>query len=316
MSELLQPRELPGEPIASDELGDAYRASLRRDAVHQARVVWWALAHDANLEPSTVERVGAVITRFAARHRALGRARLADIDRQDAVGFLWARTRRGHDPAIATVHLRRTALRLLARTLVQLGEPLADPTAGVGVPAKTRSQLRPTDDDELSLVRIAAAGKIRGRTLAMATVALAEATATTGEIATIRWHAWDGESGLLLPGAGRIRARTATLTGWGSAALEGLAGQQLGDPDDLIAYHGGAEPGSQPSQAAVVSRLSRLLHLAGLDSPDLRPASIRLWQPARALAAGVRIETVARQLGHNSLDVTAEVLTWQWQDLS
>jgi integrase len=311
---LLLPRHLPGDPIAAEQLAAAYRYSLDRDTVHQARVVWWALHHDRDIEPSTVDRLGAAFARFAARQRTLGRQRLDTTTTEDAAAFLWATTRRGHQPAIATVHLRRASLRLGFRMLDFLDGPVTDPTAAVRLPPKTRSRLRPVDSVELGLVRIAAAGRTRNHARAEATVALAEATATTGEIAAVRWaDVHLGDSLVQLPGAGRVAARNGKLTDWGIGALKRHRQRERPEPHDLVAYRGDAAPGSQPSQAVIVNRLTKLMVGAGLDDTDLRPTSIRLWQAADALAAGARIEEAARLLGLASLDVTAAQLGYRWQ---
>lgn len=313
----LDPRELPGDPIPAGELAAAYRAALPCSTVHQARVVWWVLASDPDLELSTVTRIGPVIARFAARQRTLGRSRLDTVTVDDALGFLWARTRRGIDPAVATVHLRRTALRMLFRALSTLDVDADDPTQQITIPPKTRTQLRPLDDHEISLLRVAAAGRTRGRLLGMASIALAEATATTGEIAALTWDALrPGHPDVRLPGAGRIRPRLAMLTPWGTRAVTDLAHHSSRAPDmpgTSVVYRGAAAPGSQPSQAAIVNRITHLLTLAGLDDPDVRPASIRLWQPAQILAAGGSIEQAANQLGLASLDIAAAQLGHCWQ---
>ena len=305
-------RDLPGDPIAEQDLARAYAAA--DDLVNQARTVWWALRHDPKLEVSTADRIGPMIAGFAARQRTLGRDRLAAMTPDDARGFIWARTARGAEPAIATVHLRRTALRILTRTLADFGEAISDPTAGINLPPRTRVELRPLDDDEIGLVRIAASGKIRARLLAMATLALAESTATTGEIALVRRRDIDLDTQQVrLPGAGAIRERVGTLTPWGAGAIARFAAANDIDADAPLVYGGRAVPGSQPSQATIVSRLSRLLGLASLDAPDVRPTSIRLWAPARDLAVGDRIEQVANRLGLHSLDVTAALLDHRWQ---
>lgn len=305
----------PGRPIAPTDLERAYLAALDAGPIAQARVIWWALRHDHNVEASTAERIGATVVTFAARQATLGRDRLVDTTPEDAAGFVWANTLRGIPPAIATVHLRRSALRLAFRTIARLAGPTTDPTSGLSLPPKTRSELRPLDDDEATLLRIAASGRTRSRSLVEATVALAEATATTGEIATLRWrHLAPDRTQLRLPGAGRIRARTGQLTPWGKAALDRLGRTVAADPDAPIVYRGGAAAGSQAAQAAIVNRLRHLLREAGLDGRDLRPTSIRLWQPARRLAAGGRIEDIANQLGLASLDVACAQLGHHWQD--
>lgn len=304
--------DLPGAPILAAELVEAFHQA--QGPLAQARVLWWAWRHDPNIEPSTAERMGAVLARFARRQATLGCQRLDQASDVEVAGFIWARTRRGRTPAIATVHLRRTAVRLAFRTLADLGVAAVDPTGSLALPPKTRAELRPLDDDEVTLLRIAAAGRTRRRLVAMATVALAEATATTGEISAVRWGDIDLDGGrVALAGAGRVLARSGTLTSWGARVLADL--HRTHDPDGhaLVVYRGQAVPGSQPSQAAIVNRLRHLLRTAGLDGDDIRPASIRLWQPARQLAGGGRIETAAGQLGLASLDVAAALLGYDWQ---
>ena len=312
--DVLLPRDLPGEPITRTALPASYQSALAADTVHQARVVWWTLHHDSAFERSTVERLGRLIAQFATRQRQLGHTCLAEVTVDDVAAFLWARTRRGHPPAIATVHLRRTALRATARALTALGSPVDDPTAGLALPPKTRSDLRPLDDDEIAMVRIAAATKHRQQLTAMAAVALAEATATTGEIAQLCWRDLDlDQRTVSLPGLGRVHGRTGSLTVWGANALTRLDERIGEEPVRRIVYRGKAPAHTQAAQAAVVNRLARILTRAAITGHDVKPTSLRLWQPARALADGATIEECARQLGHSSLDVTAAQLHYRWQ---
>lgn len=307
-------RDLPASPIDADDLVGELASALNVDPVAQARVIWWALRHRDDVELSTADRMGDTVARFAARQRTLGRARLDQTGPDDAHAFVWARTRGGAAPAISTVHLRRTALRLACRVLGDLGAPMQDPTAGLSLPPRSRAELRALDDAEMSLLRICAAGRSRGRTLALATIALAEATATTGEIASLSWADVDLDQGSVhLPGAARVAARQAGLTDWGTAMLRALHDAQRPTSGDPVAYRGSAAPESQPRQAAMANRLGHLLRTAGLAAPDVRPTSIRLWAPARELAAGATIEDAARKLGHASLDITAIQLGYHWQ---
>lgn len=285
--------------------GDVDGRAREAGPVAQARRVVTSLRTSGMVEPSTADRLGPILLGFARRQHALGRTDLAETSEADVVGFLWARTRRGTVPSISTVHLRRSAIRLLVATLADLGTVLPDPTVAVELPPKTRAGVRPLDDDEMTLLRLAAAGHVRYRDLAEATIALAEATATTGEAAAIVWGQLDLDAGTVqLPGAGRVQPRTAELTAWGLAVLRRRAQTGAADFGAPVVYRGRHDPGSQPSQAAITNRLRRLLRDAGIAGDDVRPVSVRLWDPARRLAAGERIETVAAMLGLTSLDIT------------
>lgn len=294
------------------ELRGAYRAGA--GPIAQAATVCELLRRGSQLQPGSVERLSATIAAFGARQQALGRRWLSELDPDDAAGFVWARTRRGHAPAIATLHLRRTALRLLVRCLDRLDDPPAgDPTAGLALPPRTRRRLRALDDDEIALLRIAATTKPRSRQPSLAALALAEAAATTGEIAQLHWAQIDLEDGVVeLPGAGPIRARTAPLTVWGRATLTRYRAAS-GTGDGLLVYRGSATPQSQPAQAAVVNRLRRLLAATGLTADDVRPASIRLWSAVELLTCGGTLVDAANRLGLASLDVAAELLDYPWQ---
>src|SRR3954453_9393719 len=81
----------------------------------------------------TVARVGETATRFTARLRASGIVTFAEVTPSDAAGFgapafLAARPGPAAEPELAPRHPRRTAVRMLYRTLRGLGQPVGDPT--------------------------------------------------------------------------------------------------------------------------------------------------------------------------------------------
>jgi hypothetical protein len=58
----------------------------------------------------------------------------------------------------------------------------------------------------------------------------------------------------------------------------------------------------------------RTLKAAGLhDEPDVRTRSVTGWAGARALRDGATIDEVARMLGMQSLDRTAELIGFDWR---
>ncbi len=280
----------------------------------QAAVLVDLLHADADYAPSTARRIGRIVSGLAARQATLGHDSLDRLDPASAHGFVAARTRRGQLPSLATMHLRRTAIRAAVGLMAELGTDVPDPTVGLRLPPKGRTDHRPLDPAELTLLRLAAASRPRRRSAAMTTVAATEAGATTGEVARLRWVDVDVDSATLdLPGAGPTIARIVELTSWGARVLRRHEHATRPDPDDLVVYRGGADPESDTAQAAVTSRLRRLLDAAGLRDGDLRPGSVRLCLPAARLAEDGRVGDAARRLGLTSLDVTAEVCGWDWQ---
>jgi integrase len=305
-----------GDPLAANELGAALRQVQGHGPQHEVRVVLWAWLHEPSLEPSTIARLGELVVRFASRLEITGVASLRSATLTDCEGFVWAPTRRRQPPSIFTVHLRRTAVRTLYRSLTRLwGEDVVDPSRHLRLPPKTRRVARPLEDDEVMLLRTAVLARSRDRTRAAAVVALAETTATTREISAMRWHDVDlDRHSCLLPGAHPIQPRRATLTGWAAAALtrhRDFAGNPGGEQP--VVHRGSSPPGSHAGQAAMSNLLRQLLDAAGLNDDDIKPASVRLWAPARALADGTRVEAVALMLGLTSLDATADLLSYRWR---
>ena len=86
-------------------------------------------------------------------------------------------------PSVATMHLRRSALRLYFRTLRQSGVEIGDPTQDLVLPPRSCLAVRPLTDDEIVVCRSFSLQTLTA-TLQPATWALAEATARTSEIPT------------------------------------------------------------------------------------------------------------------------------------
>jgi site-specific recombinase XerD len=262
---------------------------------------------------ATLRRFTDLASRFAARLHATGVASLSDASLEDCDEFVWARTRRNHNPSMHTVHLRRSALRSLYATLEQLDPAVIDPTRHMRLPAKTGRAVRALTDDEVVLVRTAALGRQRQALRAAALVALGEATGTTTEIAQARWHHinWTAAT-IALTGAEPVRARTATLTNWGRQVLHRWHDHHPGDVDDFIINRRRPNMASHVAQASVTNNIIRLFDEASLRRDDIKPVSIRLWA-ARTILERDGIEGAARALGLTSLDATAATLEYDWR---
>jgi integrase/recombinase XerC len=289
--------------------------------VEAVRARWVA---SGDFSAQTLARACEIADRFAHRVTAQGLTTFADVGAAHCQGFIDAPTTAGASPELTTRHARRTALRMLFRTLRQVGLCAADPTLDQRLPARSVTAARPLSDVEVTLCRASARlGEAGAVSLQRATAwALAETTAMTSEISRIRLSDVDDPHAprwVQLPGTRRLDPRLGQLTDWGAAIvarqLRVLAGNQAG-PHTLLTYRGRGVPGQDKAQSATCNAIGAILDLAGLSSePDIRPASVRNWAGRRLYDGGMPIEQVARRMGCWSLDTaaTAIALTWRPQ---
>ena len=128
------------------------------------------------------------LTRFAAYLESGHHIRSVDeIDRQHVEGFVLAPlpgSSGRQRPAIATMHVRRSALRLYFRIAQQAGLDVTDPTLDLRLPPRSGVQTRPLTTDEIALCRSFSLRTLTS-TRHPTALALAEATARTSEIPQI-----------------------------------------------------------------------------------------------------------------------------------
>ncbi|HZJ49386.1 MAG TPA: integrase, partial [Actinomycetota bacterium] len=116
---------------------------------------------------------------------------------------------------MATMHLRRSALRLYFCTARQLGICSGDPTLDLVLPARSSLHMRPLTDDEVALCRSFSISSLT-ETRRQAAWALAEATARTSEIPHIRVRDVDLDGcRVWLWGSTKAEPRWGRLTAWG-----------------------------------------------------------------------------------------------------
>lgn len=267
-------------------------------------------------------RAAETLARFAQRLRADGTRSFADATAAQCAGFCLARTRDGRDPQLATKHARRVALHSLYRALRELGITDRDPAIDISLPPRTTRAARPLTDDEIVLCRTSSRlGRAGAASLQRAVAwALAETTAITSEISTIRIRDVDDPSGsrwVRLPGTKRADARDGELSDWGAIMLTRQIAylRSIGaDGDTLLTYKGAGRPGQHVAQAAVCNAIAATLEASGLaDEADVRPASVRNWAGRRLYDAGMPLEDVARRMGHRSLDACVEDIALEWR---
>jgi integrase/recombinase XerC len=216
-------------------------------------------------------------------------------------------------PAVATMHLRRSALRLYFQTLRQLGLYEGDPTMDIALPPRSCLAVRPLTDDEIVVCRSFSLQTLTA-TRQPAAWALAEATARTSEIPHIVVSDLDfANRRVWIHGSSKAEARWGSLSDWGATQLrrriDGLKSVPSEDP--AVAYEGrGSEESAQASSCiAIAEPLMR----AGIgQEPDVRPGSVVAWAGQRIFEETASIEEVARRLGIRSLDRAARFIGWGW----
>jgi len=275
--------------------------------------------HQIGLADQSVPRLAESVTRFVAYlERGHHIRSLHDIGPEHVEGFVFAplpdslgRRR----PAIATMHLRRTALRLYFRIARQEGLFLGDPTVDLDLPARSALPMRPLTSDEIALCRSYSLKSLTA-TRHPAALALAEATARTSEIPHIIVSDIDLEGGRVwLHGSPKTETRWGYPSQWGLhqlarrvEALKAASGQ-----DPRLVYRGSGS--EQSRQAASCIAITETLERAGLaQEPDVRPLSIVAWAGRCIYSETGRIEEVARRTGMRSLDRAARLIGLQWMN--
>jgi site-specific recombinase XerD len=214
-----------------------------------------------------------------------------------------------NEPAIATMHLRRSAVRLLFRLARESGLEVGDPTLDVSLPTRSPRHIRPLTDAEVEMCRGASLHTLT-ETRLPAAWALAEATARTSELHSIPASAVDLASGSVwIQGSSRTQPRRGSLSGWGTQQLrrrlESFA--SVGHEDTPVVYCG--DRGGASGQASASAAIAWALRRAGLTTDAaVRPASVAAWAGRRLFDEGLALEKVARRLGIRSLDRTASFI--------
>jgi integrase/recombinase XerC len=281
----------------------------------------WAVSGE--FSEQTLARCGETVTRFARRLDAQGVHAPREVTREHCQGFIDATTLKGQPPELTTRHARRTALRMLFRTLRELGHAVSDPTLDLHLPVRTATTARPLTDAEVTLCRASTRlGEAGSLTLQRAVCwALAEATAVTSEITAVRVGDLDQPDAprwVRLAGTRRHDPRLGELTDWGSAIVArqaSLLRERRATPATLLTYRGAGAPGEAVAQAAACNAIGAVLGLSGLArESDVRPASVRNWAGRRLYDAGMPIEHVARRLGARTLDSAAADIGLAWRE--
>lgn len=261
------------------------------------------------MAPISLIRVADLIRGFATYLAAFGVESSSDITEAHASDFVRSLTRSKTEPSVATMHLRRTALRIFFREAKAFGVLSVDPATNIELPPRSYRDLRPLTDEEIDRCR-SFAERMRGETRYATAWALAEATARVTELEAIRAEDLDLEDGQVwIGGSSSTDARWSTLTDWGVHQLQRVVMSRLKPAPDRSVLM----PGTT-SRASVHEFVASTLRQAGLaKTPGVRPSSIPAWRGAAELANGASIDEVAVLLGMRSLDRAATFIGFEWR---
>jgi integrase len=244
--------------------------------------------------------------------RAFGVASLGEVSAEQVEAFVRASTGTGQVPSVATMRLRRSALRLLFRTARELGLVEGDPTVDLVLPSRTNESARPLTDAEVDRCRRVCLHDLASTRLSVAW-ALGEATARTAEIPHVTFGDVDLASGRMwVRGSAKSEPRWGTLTEWGASQVaRHVLGLGNVASHTALAYGGSGNSESRRSFSSQAIR--ETLQRAGLTpDPYVRPASLAAWAGVDVMRTTRRIEAVATALGVRSLDAAARIIGWDW----
>ncbi len=275
-----------------------------------ASLVITRLADGASISPISFTRVSDLIRGFAHFLAASGVLRADAIHPAHATAFVRSLTRSGNEPSLATMHLRRSALRILFREAKALGALGVDPTHDIALPPRSYQDLRPLTDKEIEHCRSFAEGTVGDPRYTVAW-GLAEATARLSELGAIRSCDVDLQRHRVwVPGSSNTEARWAGLTTWGVEHLRRyVTSKNLRTAERPLLQSRKAE-----SRSFLHELVASTLRRAGLAKKlGVRPNSVPAWRGASALAAGASIDEVALLLGMRSLDRAAAFIGFDWR---
>ena len=263
------------------------------------------------MQPSTVARIAPTVSRFAEFVEGRGVKHLRHVSIEIAAAFIRSRLDSGLAPTPATMHDRRSSLRLVFRVGRELGLIDGEPTLDLSLPPRSSQRTRPLTDDEVELGRDVALWNLSSRRMASAW-ALSEATARGTELSTARVEDLDLERGTVwLHGGKRTADRWGSLSSWGVKVLRGRV-KEISTGDSIVYAGQGSGISGQVSTCSAISAILIRAGLAG--EPDVRPSSVAAWAARSSFDRGDDIHTVAHMLGVPSLDQAAQTIGWDWNE--
>lgn len=282
-------------------------------SLREARVFAAERLRDRQLTDLSTDRLTTLWARFE-RFAWAHDVRLVSDVTPDLVGrFVRSRTTGRSAPSTATMHLRRAAIRLLFKVLREFGIDVVDPTLDIALPSRSGIAARPLTDEEVQACRWAALSTV-GATRQSTVWSLGESGASTTEIARVRADDLDLDAAQLrLAGGPRTDPRRVPLTAWGTAQLARRLRSQRMSPDSLLAFDRPID--EYAGRISAGQAITAVMARAGLaHDKSVRPRSLAGWVGRSVWLETGRVEEAGRRLGMRSLDLTAELIGFDWRE--
>lgn len=299
-----------GRLIVLAEAGDGFA----RGSANLDEAVEFAIdrARAAQLfKPGTLDVYGETWRRFAKYARnAAGVTTVAEMVRSGvARRYLVAPVAGGAQPKARTVESRGSALGTLFRILRDVGLLDADPLLDVRPPPRRVTEtVRPLTTAEVERCRAAAPGTLVA-TREPAAWALMETGASTGEIGNVRHRDLSLEAAIVRVGVDTRVERSIPLSAWAVTHLRRVHAS----PDEWVLV--GSFTSSHDSRRTRATEMVRVvMGRAGVWGPDVSARSITAWAGRQVFEQTGSIGAAARRLGFASLDATAALIGYRWDE--
>lgn len=236
----------PGALIQTCERGRIVNKNTSRSSISETRK---RLHRFDGFTGQSIRRVDEIASRFESFvKKGFNIEAIADVSSEHVEEFVKASGHNG-EPSIATMHVRRSSLRLLFRIArADLGL-VGDPTLDLKLPPRSTAAARPLTDDEVALGRSYSLHNLDVTRLPAAW-ALGEATAITAELPHITTGDLDLDNAsgprVWIHGSRKRQERWGLVDDWGATQLERRA-KSLKQTKHLIYQGSGSEESQQAS---------------------------------------------------------------------
>lgn len=289
-------------------------------ALHAALTHWTGRRDGGELADQSLTRFTEICTRFARFVAAHDVALLHDVTPELVSRFVTAkgRTKTGGvvAPAPATQYLRLITIRAFFRTVIRLSLAVHDPTIHLATGSRGDRVYRPIDAIEAEALRFFSEHGTPTRHAV--TVALLLAGGRTNEIGWITAADVDPDAATVtVDGREKFDSRVLPLDPWSVRVIrertEFLTDLVSGLNPAAVVLCTGSTASDAHRQASVGMTVKHVLRRSGIDAdPAVKPRSLTAYAARQVFDATGRIEDAARRIGSRSLDATAALIGYQW----
>jgi len=289
-------------------------------ALNAAVAYWTSRRDNAELADQSLTRFTEICTRFARFVTAYDVVFLHDVTPQLVTRFVTAKPGRKTGevvaPAAATQYLRLITVRAFFRTNIRLSLAVHDPTISLATGGRGDRLYRPIDAIEAEEIRFFSEHGTPTRHAV--TVALLLAGGRTNEVGWITAADVDLVAATVtVDGRGKFDSRVLPLDPWSVRVIrertEFLTALVSGLNPAAVVLCTGSTASDAHRQASIGMTVKHVLRRSGIDADRaVKPRSLTAYAARQVFDGTGRIEDAARRVGSRSLDATATLIGYQW----